>query len=214
MAESDRYAGCGRGAVVLLVVAIAIVTLGSRACPGPPVAHESLEEMLTAAQFAVDAEMDYAWTVRSLDGAELNLETLRGKTVFLNLWASWCPPCQAEMPSIQRLYHATREMGVEFVLISNEDPALVADYAEGEGLSMPFYTTTEQTPPAFQRYGIPMTFIISPQGRIVLKWLGSYEWDSPKAIAFLKRVNSIPSTTAPEETEPGPPDPPAPAGDE
>ena len=131
-------------------------------------------------------EMDYDWTLRSLDGQKLDLAATRGKVIFLNMWATWCPPCRAEMPSIQRLYDRMKDEGVVFILVSDESPERVRRFVEKERLTLPVYTSVGQIPAVLQTPGIPATFIVSPQGKIAFKHMGAARWDDPRCVEFLR----------------------------
>jgi thiol-disulfide isomerase/thioredoxin len=74
---------------------------------------EKLESILQPPPFPVEAKMDYNWRLQGLDGKALDVRKTKGKVIFLNFWATWCPPCVAEMPSIQRLYEVMRSEGIE-----------------------------------------------------------------------------------------------------
>jgi len=127
---------------------------------------------------------DYSWKLVSPDGNLLEFEELRGKVVFLNFWATWCPPCRAEMPNIQRLYEEY-EGRVEFILITQEDPLNVQSFLEEKGYSLPYYRPAGNPPSLLQSSSLPTTYIINKQGEIVIKKTGAFKWDSKKSFALL-----------------------------
>lgn len=88
---------------------------------------------------------DFSWKLVSPDGKLIEFEEFRGKVVFLNFWATWCPPCRAEMPDIQRLYEDYEDR-IAFILVTQEDPVNVQSFIEDKGYSVPFYT------PAYHLY--------------------------------------------------------------
>ncbi len=134
----------------------------------------------------VVAQMDYDWSVLDLDGGEFPLGETQGKTLFLNFWATWCPPCVAEMPSIQRLYDELKDEGVAFVLVSDQRPATVRRFAQARGFTLPFYTSESDPPEVFRTRGIPATFIASPDGSIVVRHVGAGRWDDEKVVEFIR----------------------------
>jgi thiol-disulfide isomerase/thioredoxin len=147
-----------------------------------------LENSLEAPSFPSGALADYDWTVKSLDGQNFKLAEAKGKVVFLNFWATWCPPCVAEMPSIQRLYEKIKDQEIIFACISNEDPSKVSRFVREKGFTFPIYTLQGAPPVAFKTRGIPATFILSPDGKIVFRHVGSAKWDDEKSVAFLKEL--------------------------
>jgi thiol-disulfide isomerase/thioredoxin len=112
--------------------------------------------------------------------------------VFLNVWATWCGPCVAEMPSIQRLWEITRDDGVAFVIASDEEPAKISEFLKKRGLTLPVYRMNGKPPPAFHTAGIPATFILGADGRIALRHTGAAQWDHPDTVKFLRGLRGSP----------------------
>lgn len=131
---------------------------------------------------------DYAWSVRALDGKEFALADTRGKVLFLNLWATWCGPCTAEMPAIQRLADAVRDDGVVFLCISDEKPEVVRLFVEKEKLALPVYLRAGDVPAMFKTRGIPATFILKRNGEVAFQHVGSARWDDPVCVGFVKSL--------------------------
>ena len=127
------------------------------------------------------------WQPHGLDGTELDVADLKGQVVFLNLWATWCPPCRVEMPSIQRLYEQMKDDGVVFALVSNEGPETVRGFVATNGYTMPFYTAP-RPPSVFATRAIPTTFIIGPDGEIALRHVGAKDWDDQETADLLRRL--------------------------
>lgn len=109
---------------------------------------------------------DYSWKVSSLDGRELDLAGFRGKVIFLNVWATWCPPCVNEMPSIERLYEQVKDEGIVFICASAEDRETVRRFVSEHGYKLPIYTFAGEPPEVFRAEAVPTTFIIAPDGTI------------------------------------------------
>jgi thiol-disulfide isomerase/thioredoxin len=131
---------------------------------------------------------DYNWSVTSLDGQELRLADLKGKVIVINFWATWCPPCRAEMPSLQRLHEQTRNQGVVLLCISNETSSQVSTFIKKKGYTVPVYTITGDPPLGFQTRGIPTTFIVSADGKVAFKHIGEAKWDDPSVLAFIDQL--------------------------
>lgn len=132
----------------------------------------------------------YDWTLEDLDGKPVSFETFRGRTVFLNVWATWCGPCRAEMPSIARLAAdpAVAKLDVAFVCASTDDDAkIVKGYLDGKDWPMTFLRAT-RLPAPFLTEGIPATFIIDPSGKIVASEVGGAEWDETRVVAVLQKA--------------------------
>ncbi len=125
-----------------------------------------------------------------LDGKPFPFESLRGKVVFLNLWATWCPPCLAEMPNIQKLYEQVGSDSIAFVMLSlDEGPnTKVQEFIDKKGYTFPVYRPASQLPDEFQSSAIPTTFILSPEGEIVDRHEGMADYDTPEVRAFLKAL--------------------------
>lgn len=141
---------------------------------------------LPAPPLPANAPADYEWSVRTLDDQPVEMARFKGKVVFLNLWATWCGPCVAEMASIQKLWEITKDEGVAFVVASNEGPAEISAFLKKRGLTLPVYRMNGEPPAAFRTAGIPATFILGADGRILLKHVGAARWDHPDAVTFLR----------------------------
>lgn len=139
-------------------------------------------------QFVISSS-SMSWQVYDYNGNSYQFEELNDKPVFLNFWATWCPPCIAELPAILDLYKTNGET-TNFVLVSNEDPEVVKEFAEKNGYSeLPFYFAGNTTSD-FSSQSIPTTFIISKHGKVVLKKKGAARWNSDKTKQILKQLIS------------------------
>jgi peroxiredoxin len=133
---------------------------------------------------------DYDFMLRSLDGETLTLESLKGKVIFMNFWATWCPPCLAEMPAIQDLYEKVKSDNIAFVLVSlDEDPAKAKKFIRRQGYTFPVYSPQGYTPPVYASGNvIPTTFVISPDGFIVARQEGMAQYDNMEFRHFLQKM--------------------------
>ena len=128
----------------------------------------------------------YAFTLKDLNDKEHNLADYKGKFVFLNFWATWCPPCRAEMPSMQKMYETWDQS--KYVLIavnSGETKKHVKKFAEENGYTFPILLDKDsKIARQFNIRGIPTTFIIGKDGQVLEKIVGSREWTA-KDMEFL-----------------------------
>ncbi|WP_019946792.1 TlpA family protein disulfide reductase [Hymenobacter aerophilus] len=123
------------------------------------------------------------------DGKPLDLNRFRGKAVFVNLWATWCPPCRAEMPGIQALYERTDTSKVAFVLISlDRSPEKAQKFVLRQGFSFPIYFPAAPLPPPFDSQTIPSTIILSPDGRVAARYEGLVDYDTPEFQQALEQL--------------------------
>ncbi|MDQ2794043.1 MAG: TlpA family protein disulfide reductase [Bacteroidota bacterium] len=123
------------------------------------------------------------------DGRPVSLSDLRGKAVFVNLWASWCPPCRAEMPGIEALYQKVDKSKVAFVLLSlDENPAKARKFFERQGYTFPLYFRTGELPAPFDSNTIPSTIILGPDGQLAARHDGMADYDTPDFKAALEAL--------------------------
>jgi len=132
--------------------------------------------------------VDRKWMFEGLDGRRAELSDFRGKVVFLNFWATWCGDCAQELGSIHSLETKLRGAPVEFVLVSDEDPAKIAGFVARLPFSISPYVTSEKPPPAFATFELPTTFIVAPDGTIVYRHLGVARWNQETCVKFLRAL--------------------------
>ncbi|MDR1784863.1 MAG: TlpA family protein disulfide reductase [Spirochaetaceae bacterium] len=122
------------------------------------------------------------FTLPFLDGAEKTLSAYKGRVVFLNFWATWCPPCREEMPSMETLYQRFREQGLEFIAVDiQESGDAVQAFITAKGLHFP--VALDESGSVAARYGvsaIPTTYIIDREGFVIAGVRGARRWDTPQ----------------------------------
>lgn len=128
------------------------------------------------------------FTLKDLSGKEVKLSSLRGKVVLLNFWATWCPPCRQEIPSMMRLNQAMAGKPFQMVAVSEDagGKEAVEGYFKESGTALPALLDTDQA--VGQRYGltgVPETFVIDAKGVILKKVVGAMDWSDPNVIGFL-----------------------------
>ena len=131
------------------------------------------------------------FTFSDLQGQEIALSSLRGNVVLLNIWATWCPTCVEEMPSLQRLHEAFQEKDFRVVSVSIDllGAQVVAPFMRKYRLNFPALLdprgTIKQT---YATTGIPETFIIDREGILVRKVIGPRDWMDPHVVAFIRQT--------------------------
>jgi len=118
------------------------------------------------------------WVLKShKSNSVLRFEDTKGKVVFINFWATWCPPCIAEMPSLQALYDDYEDR-VVFLFITNDDMEKVHQFKSKNGFSFEVYQLLNAPPSEFNVNAIPRTFIINKNSEIVVDKSGAVNWNS------------------------------------
>ncbi|WP_291865737.1 TlpA disulfide reductase family protein [Maribacter sp.] len=127
---------------------------------------------------------DYNWDLHSSENTNFNLNTAKGKVVFINMWATWCPSCVAEMPSIQKLYSSFGSE-VIFLCIAQDDHDKVEAYMKKNKFTFPVYYQKSKSPKELESDRIPTTFILDKEGNIVVEKTGAADWNSTTTIDLL-----------------------------
>jgi peroxiredoxin len=119
-----------------------------------------------------------------LSGDAVDLGDLRGRVVFVNFWATWCPPCRKEAPALERLYRNLRAEGFEVLGVSIDDPSArdaIERFREEFGLTFPLLVDPDRSAyRAYQATGVPETFLVDRAGRVVERFVGPRDWDEPR----------------------------------
>jgi peroxiredoxin len=133
----------------------------------------------------------------ALDGGTGDLGSRRGRVVLLNFWATWCPPCVAEMPSLDRLSKTLGAEGLVVVGLSvDNDEAALREFVARHRLGFTILRDPgAHTAAAYRVTGYPQTFLIARDGTLVKTFLGPAEWDTPEAIAYFRGLLAGPRAT-------------------
>jgi len=128
--------------------------------------------------------------LKDLNGDTISLSDFRGKILFLNFWATWCPPCRYEMPSMEKLYKKLKNKSFAMVGIDLQEPAsLVRAFVKNFELTFPILLDSSgDVGRLFGIRSIPTTFILDKEGGIIGQALGPRDWDSDKSIAFFEHL--------------------------
>jgi cytochrome c biogenesis protein CcmG/thiol:disulfide interchange protein DsbE len=121
-----------------------------------------------------------------------SLADYKGDVVLLNIWATWCAPCRAEMPSIERLHHEFGPRGLKIIAVSVDDPGqqkAVRDFARELGLTFEILQDpTHDIQKSYQTTGVPETFVLGRDGVIRKKIIGATDWSSPGTRALVAQL--------------------------
>lgn len=145
-----------------------------------------LQEKLWKAGFGIPQNaMDApAFSAENLEGKKISLSSQKGKIVLLNLWATWCPPCRAEMPSMERLYQKLKDSNFTILAVSTPSPPKetkekIVDFINEYNYTFP--VLIDNSKEISYQYGsgsIPTSWIIDEEGKVLARFVGAMEWDS------------------------------------
>lgn len=121
-----------------------------------------------------------------MNGQPIDLNQYRGKTVFINFWATWCKPCLAEMPSIERAQAIFKDENITFLLASNEESDRIQSFMAKSKLKLNYVQA--QNIEALNIQALPTTFIIDPNGTLAFSEAGYRQWDEPENIKLIKET--------------------------
>lgn len=126
-----------------------------------------------------------------LKGEKVSLAALSGKVVLLNFWATWCTPCRAEMPGMERLWRQYHDRGLAIVAISVDEGGekRIASFVRRLNLSYPILLDPQSdTADRYDVSGLPASFLIDGEGRLIGRMVGGREWDKPEAVSLIEKL--------------------------
>lgn len=126
----------------------------------------------------------YSWELVDLEQRSFNLESQKGEVILINFWATWCPPCVAEMPSMQELYLDYGEK-VSFMFVTDDKREKVVNFLKKRDMDLPVYYSRSAQPNMLSSKLLPTTYIINKEGKIVVAETGAADWNSPKTRELL-----------------------------
>ncbi len=132
----------------------------------------------------------FTYRLATLDGTPTNIEIGKGKVTFISYWATWCPPCIAELPSIKKLYTDYGDQ-IDFILLTNEDPETVREFLKKKSFDLPVYLAQMETPEALSGRSIPTNYVLDKTGKIVIKETGAADWNSEKVREVLNGLLAL-----------------------
>lgn len=126
--------------------------------------------------------------LRNLDDQTIDLTSYKGKTIFLNFWATWCKPCIMEMPSIERAKQILSSENFVFLAASDETFEKIGEFKEKHEFTFQF-VRLESGLESLNIYSLPTTFVFSPEGELVINEVGAKAWDSPQELEQLQKLS-------------------------
>lgn len=131
---------------------------------------------------------DFSLNLVNSKGEKVSMEQFRGKVIFINLWATWCPPCIAEMPGINNLYNDIKEEGdVVFLMLSlDENFDKAKDFKEKKGFDFEIYKPAGGIPQMYYSQSIPTTYVINAKGELALTHTGMADYHTQEFKEFLQ----------------------------
>lgn len=160
-----------------------------------PVQNQNEPELTPIQQQMIDVGIQPAlspnqminFETQLLDGTEISLDDYKGKVILLNLWATWCGPCRAEMPSMERFYNHYKDKPVFLAALNVREPKeTVESYIKEGGYTFPVLMDELGVHSGIYSSGsIPTTYIINKEGLIIGRFVGAREWDDPELMELI-----------------------------
>jgi peroxiredoxin len=125
-----------------------------------------------------------------MDGNRHRLSEYRGRVVIINFWATWCPPCRAEMPSMQRAWEQLKKEGIlMFGIDVGEDEDTIFQFTANYPVEFPLLMDQDSSVIGqWPVRGLPTTFVVDPEGRIAYRAIGGREWDDPELLVLVRAL--------------------------
>ncbi|MCK5400497.1 MAG: TlpA family protein disulfide reductase [Flavobacteriaceae bacterium] len=129
----------------------------------------------------------YNWQLEDIEGHTFDYASTQNKVVLINFWATWCPPCIAEMPSLEKLQNDYKDK-VVFLFVSNEDEDKIFRFMSKNKYSFKVHKAKSEYPKVFDVSSIPRTFLIDKKGNIVIDKTGASNWNSEKVRTIIDQL--------------------------
>lgn len=128
--------------------------------------------------------------LKTPDGSPIRLADFLGKPLIVNFWATWCPPCRAEMPSFQRAWDQLEAEGIAVIAVNvGEDAATIKRFTEQSPVTFPLpMDEKSQVVQAWPVRGLPTTFVVDAKGRLAYVATGEREWDDPALLELVRAL--------------------------
>ena len=124
------------------------------------------------------------------DGNFIRLSDLKGKIVIVNFWATWCPPCRKEMPSMQRAWEVLEKEGIAMLAVNvGEDSDLIFAFTAEYPVEFPLLMDkTSEVVSKWKVRGLPTTYVVNAAGQIVYQAIGDRDWDAPEILDQIRKL--------------------------
>lgn len=147
----------------------------------------AVEESLTPMP---DKKVAPGFELSDMDGEKRKLSDYKGKPVIINFWATWCPPCRAELPAMNRAWEKIKKENIEMLAVNvGEDEDTIFAFT-GE-YPIDFTVLLDETGEEIKKWpirGLPTTFVLDKEGRIVYRAIGGREWDDEKLLNMVRKL--------------------------
>jgi len=181
---------CTQGKTRKNVLAVIALAWGFTILPGQPSWAKDPLFQATGVVHPTQETLAPEFSLPTPEGTSITLAQFRGQVVFLNFWATWCPPCRVEMPSMETVYKGFQDQGLAMLAIDiGESPKQVARFMKKLRLSFPALLDVDSR--VSNRYsvrGLPTTILIDRRGRMVGAAVGARDWASPEAKALIRSL--------------------------
>ncbi|WP_270089257.1 TlpA family protein disulfide reductase [Sphingobacterium sp. SYP-B4668] len=178
--------------ILAIITTSSLYLLGKQVATPESVAHvKSPQPTTTLVELSPSSDLSNSNTVfRNSKGDKIALRNIRNKVIFINMWATWCPPCRKEMPSLNRLYSKLKDNPDIIFIMMDVDGKLKesTDYVKKKGFDLPNYILEGNLPESFQTNSIPTTIIIDKSGKMVTKHMGGVDFDHPEMLPFIQNL--------------------------
>lgn len=135
----------------------------------------------------------YTWMLEKNNRDRLDFSEYKGEVILVNFWATWCPPCIAEMPSFQELYQDYGDK-INFLFVSSEDHQTVRGYLNRKNFTLPAYRPLSEAPKPLNGNTLPTTYLIDQNGNIVIQKVGAADWNSESVRSTIDELLQQPVT--------------------
>jgi thiol-disulfide isomerase/thioredoxin len=171
--------------VLFLIIIIALIVPDGRMLVQRLILKTGLMGKTTANEQNALSTEALQWKLSTADGRMVQLADFSGKPVFINFWATWCPPCRAEMPSIIALMEKAGN-DAAFVFVTYESPEKVNAFLSKQGWNLPVYFPQEDAPVELIASSLPTTVVLNASQEIIHRSEGMRDWDNDAALELLK----------------------------
>ena len=178
---------------ILFIVALALLIIPQTRKPIQVFLNKGLALFSPSIINKKDSEKlaNYNWDLIDESNNRFNLSDAKGKVILINFWATWCPPCIAEMESLQKLYNKfSSNQKVVFLFVTSDPSEKIKAFKEKENYTFPVYRQISKEPNVFNVSSIPKTFIIDKESNILVDKTGASNWESNKIVKLIEGLIS------------------------
>ncbi len=173
----------------LFLIVVLLLVVPQTRLPIQVLLHKGLALFGPSIENVNDVEQisSYDWKLQDAKGNVINFEASKHRVTLVNLWATWCPPCIAEMPSMEALYGDYKDK-MDFVFVSNEDREVISKFLKREEYTFQVYSSISKAPETFNVQSIPRTFLIDRNGNVIIDKSGAANWNAKTVRATIDEL--------------------------